>query len=342
LSQGGKALRIILAVETSCDETAVAILEDGSKLLSNIISSQIDIHRQFGGVVPEVASRNHLEQINILVDAAFKESGLSIEQVHGIAAACGPGLAGALLVGVNTAKGLAYSHGLPLLGVNHIEGHIYGNWLTHGQIDFPLIGLVVSGGHTALMRMMGHGRYELLGQTRDDAAGEAFDKTARAMGLAYPGGPEIDRLALEGQKGAYKLPRAWLKDTPWEFSFSGLKTAVIHLINQANMEKKSISIPDLAAAFQDSVVEVLVEKTIAAADFFGVHNILMAGGVAANQALRMTMSRRAQEKGMRLYCPDPVFCTDNAAMIACAAYYRFAGGERSGWDLNAAPGMKLY
>jgi N6-L-threonylcarbamoyladenine synthase len=329
-------------LETSCDETAVAILEDGARLLSNIISSQIDIHRPFGGVVPEVASRNHLEQMNILVDAAFKESGLSIDQIDGVAVACGPGLVGALLVGVNTAKGLAYSHGLPLLGVNHIEGHIYGNWLTHGHIDFPLIGLVVSGGHTALMRMTAHGQYTLLGQTRDDAAGEVFDKTARAMGLAYPGGPEIDRLASEGQKGAYKLPRAWLKDSPWEFSFSGLKTAVIQVLNRARIEKRVISIPDLAASFQDSVVEVLVEKTIAAADYFGIHNVLMAGGVAANQALRMTMNRRVREKGMRLYCPDPVFCTDNAAMIGCAAYYRFAQGDQSGWDLNAAPSMRLY
>jgi N6-L-threonylcarbamoyladenine synthase len=332
---------MILAIETSCDETAAAVLEDGSKLRANVISSQADIHSQFGGVIPELASRNHLEQVNILVESALRESGLTLGDMEGIAVSCGPGLAGALLVGVNTAKGLAYGLGLPLLGVNHIEGHIYANWLTHGRIEFPLIGLVVSGGHTALTRMTGHGRYELLGQTRDDSAGEAFDKAARAMGLPYPGGPEIDRMASEGRGGAYELPRAWLGDGSWEFSFSGLKTAVIRLI-QREREKKTLNIPDLAASFQEGVVEVLVEKTVHAAVHFGIGNVLMAGGVAANRALRERMARRTREEGLRLYCPEPVFCTDNAAMIACAAYYRFAGGERSGWDLNAAPGMKLY
>jgi N6-L-threonylcarbamoyladenine synthase len=332
---------VILAIETSCDETAAAVLEEGSRLRANVVASQADIHRQFGGVIPELASRNHLEQVNILVDSALRESGLALGDMDGIAVSCGPGLAGALLVGVNTAKGLAYGLGLPLLGVNHIEGHIYANWLTHGQIEFPLIGLVVSGGHTALTRMTGHGRYELLGQTRDDSAGEAFDKAARAMGLPYPGGPEIDRLASEGREGAYELPRAWLGDGSWEFSFSGLKTAMMRLV-QREREKKTLNIPDLAASFQESVVEVLVEKTVRAAVRFETGNVLMAGGVAANRKLRERMARRAREEGLRLYCPEPVFCTDNAAMIACAAYYRFAGGERSGWDLNAIPGMKLY
>jgi N6-L-threonylcarbamoyladenine synthase len=336
----GDAPRRILAIETSCDETAAAILENGRELRANIIFSQADIHRQFGGVIPELASRNHLEYIHITIDAALRESGLTLRDMEGIAVSCGPGLAGALLVGVNTAKGLAYGLGLPLLGVNHIEGHIYANWLTHGRIGFPLIGLVVSGGHTALMRMAGHGRYELLGQTRDDSAGEAFDKAARAMGLPYPGGPEIDRLAAEGRKDAYRLPRALLNDG-WEFSFSGLKTAVLRLIRQAR-EEEGLNLPDLAASFQESVVDILTEKTIRAAVHFGIKNVLMAGGVAANRELRERMARRARAEGLRLYCPSPVFCTDNAAMIACAAYYRFAAGERSGWDLNAVPGMKLY
>jgi N6-L-threonylcarbamoyladenine synthase len=227
-----------------------------------------------------------------------------------------------------------------LLGVNHVEGHIYANWLTHERIEFPLIGLIVSGGHTVLLRMTGHGSYELLGRTRDDSAGEAFDKAARVMGLPYPGGPEIDRLASEGRKDAYKLPMALLNDNGWDFSFSGLKTAVTRLVQQEK-KKNTLNLPDLAASFQESAVEVLTEKTIRAALRFETGNILIAGGVAANRELRARMARRAREEGLRFYCPDPIFCTDNAAMIACVAYYRFAGGERSGWDLNAAPAMEL-
>jgi N6-L-threonylcarbamoyladenine synthase len=331
----------VMGIESSCDETAVAILQDGTKLAANLVASQIPIHQIYGGVVPEIASRQHLEVINGLIDQALKDAGIKLEDLDGIVVSQGPGLVGALLVGVSTAKALAYSLNIPLLGVNHMEGHIYANWLAHGPIDFPVLGLIVSGGHTALMLLEGHGQYRLLGQTRDDAAGEAFDKVARAMKLGYPGGPIIDKLAMQGNPAAYELPRAWLADTPWDFSFSGLKTAVLNILNQAQMRDEEIVTEDLAASFQASVVEVLTEKALRAAEQFGVKQILLAGGVAANMGLRQALEDRCRQAGLKLYYPPAALCTDNAAMIVMAGYHRLVQGHRSGWDLNAVPAMKL-
>ena len=338
----GQDKEIIMAVETSCDETAVAILAEGKDLLTNIVSSQIKVHQQYGGVVPEIASRKHLEQVNGLISLALKEAKLNFSQLSALAVTYGPGLVGALLVGVSTVKALAYSLKLPLLAVNHIEGHIYANWLTHKHIEFPLIGLIVSGGHTALVEMRGHGEYVLLGQTQDDAVGEAYDKVARAMGLSYPGGPLLDRLAQEGNPEAVKLPRAWLGENSYDFSFSGLKTAVLNYLNRASQKGEKVIQADLAASFQASVVEVLVEKTVRAAKQKGILSVLMAGGVSANSSLRVEMQKRCGQEGLKLYYPPLEFCTDNAAMIACAAHYRYLKGEFANWSLNAVPQLRLY
>jgi len=333
---------IILAVETSCDETAVAVLANGDDLLANLVSSQIQVHRQFGGVVPEIASRHHLEQVNRLVDLALQEAKLGLADLEAIAVTYGPGLVGALLVGVSTAKALAYSRNLPLVGVNHIEGHIYANWLTHRKIEFPLACLVVSGGHTALVRMNDHGSYHLLGQTQDDAAGEAYDKVARAMGLGYPGGPLLDELARKGNPQAIPLPRAWLGEDSFDFSFSGLKTAVLNYQNRVAQKGEEVNKADLAAAFQASVVEVLVEKTVRAACKNKLKTVLLAGGVAANSLLREQLKKRCEDEGLALLYPPLQYCTDNAAMIACAGYYRYKRGERANWHLNAVPNLKLF
>ncbi len=332
---------IILAVETSCDETAAAILADGKKLLANVVASQIKIHQKYGGVVPEIASRHHLEQVNMVIEMALAEAKLGFSDLSGIAVAYGPGLAGALLVGVNTAKALAYSLGLPLIGVNHIEGHIYANWLVSRDIEFPLVCLVVSGGHTLLVKMEGHGEYLLLGQTQDDAAGEAFDKVARVMGLGYPGGPMIDKLAKRGNPKAIELPRAWLGADSYNFSFSGLKTAVLNYLNKVAMKKEEVDKADLAASFQESVIEVLVEKTMCAAKKHGVKTILLAGGVSANTGLRERFKTRCEEEKKTLYIPPIEYCTDNAAMIAAAGYYRYMARDWADWRLNAVPGLKL-
>ncbi len=334
--------KIIMAIETSCDETAVAVLANESEILANIISSQIPLHQEYGGVVPELASRHHLEQVNRLVDLALEEAGLTFQELNAIAVTYGPGLVGALLVGVSTAKALAYSLGLPLLGVNHIEGHIYANWLANPELSFPVLCLVVSGGHTALIRMYDHGHYELLGQTQDDAVGEAYDKVARAMGLGYPGGPILDKLAKDGNGEAFDFPRAWLGANSFDFSFSGVKTAVLNHLNQAAQRGEKLNLADLAASFQCSVVEVLVEKTIKAAKESGIEQVLLAGGVAANSYLREQLTKRCAEEGKKLACPPLKYCTDNAAMIACAAHYRLKKGESSDWYLNAVPNLKLY
>jgi len=333
---------ILLAIETSCDETAVAVLAEGRDLLANIISSQVAVHRLYGGVVPEIASRQHLEQVNRLIDVALAEADISFAELSAIAVSYGPGLVGALLVGVSTAKALAYGLDLPLVGVNHIEGHIYANWLVNRRIEFPAICLVVSGGHTALVEASGHGKYELLGQTIDDAAGEAFDKVARAMGLGYPGGPLIDALAVKGDPQRFPLPRAWLVPDSLDFSFSGLKTAVLNHLNKSAMKGEEINKADLAAGFQASVIEVLVEKTIAAAQKRRITTILLAGGVAANSALREQLRQRCAEEGFVLSYPPLEYCTDNAAMIACAGHYRLQAGERADWHLNAVPNLKLF
>ncbi|MCR4443079.1 MAG: tRNA (adenosine(37)-N6)-threonylcarbamoyltransferase complex transferase subunit TsaD [Peptococcaceae bacterium] len=334
---------IILAVETSCDETAVAVLANGREILADIVSSQVDTHRRFGGVVPEIASRHHLEQVNRLIDLALNEAKIGFSALAAVCVTYGPGLVGALLVGVSTAKSLAYSLGLPLVAVNHIEGHIYANWLVRfREPEFPLACLVVSGGHTALIEMTGHGDYRLLGQTQDDAAGEAYDKVARALGLGYPGGPALEALAREGNPAALRLPRAWLGEESFDFSFSGLKTAVLNCLNRAAQKGEEVNKADLAAAFQSSVVEVLVEKTVRAAKSRGLKMVLLAGGVAANSLLREEMSRRCEEERLGLLYPPLMYCTDNAAMIGCAGYYRFKRGERAGWNLNAVPGLKLF
>lgn len=332
----------ILAIETSCDETSIAVIEKGTKILSNIVASQINIHQKYGGVVPEIASRYHLEQVNIVLEEALREANCSWQDLTAIGVTYGPGLVGALLVGVSTAKALSFSTGLPLIGVNHIEGHVYANWLEHGEIELPALCLVVSGGHTAIVKITDHCEYELLGQTRDDAAGEAFDKVARAVGLGYPGGPLIDKLAPQGDPTAYELPRAWLEEHSLDFSFSGIKSAVLNLLNRAQQKGEEIHKANLAASFQAAVVEVLVEKTGKAIEKTEAKTVLLAGGVAANSGLRAAMSQKVNEKGIKLLYPSLPLCTDNAAMIGAAAYYRWLKGERANLYLNAVPNLKLY
>ncbi|RJQ30440.1 MAG: tRNA (adenosine(37)-N6)-threonylcarbamoyltransferase complex transferase subunit TsaD [Peptococcaceae bacterium] len=333
--------RLIMGIETSCDETAAAVVADGVAILSNVVSSQVDAHRKFGGVVPEVASRKHLELINQVIAAALAEAGLGFDDLHAVAVTYGPGLAGALLVGVSAAKALAYGLNIPLIGVNHIEGHIYANFLAEPGISFPLLCLVVSGGHTDLVYMAGHGCYQLVGRTRDDAAGEAYDKVARVMGMGYPGGPALDRLAGEGDAGSVSLPRAYLEEGSLDFSFSGLKSAVINFLRCSEQAGKTVNKADLAAGFQQAVVAVLVDKTLAAAGAMGVSTVLLAGGVAANSRLRTELAARAEKEGYRLVCPPASLCTDNAAMIACTAYYKYLRGAFAPLTLNAVPNLKL-
>lgn len=329
---------LILGIETSCDETAAAIVKNGKEILSNIINSQINIHSQFGGVVPEVASRKHIENISLVVDAAFREAGLAYSDIDAVAVTNRPGLIGALLVGLSFAKSFAYALDRPLLAVNHLEGHIYANFLEHSGIDFPAICLVVSGGHTSLLYMSSVGEYELIGQTRDDAAGEAFDKVARFLGLGYPGGPAIQKAAEKGEPGRMILPRVYLDRNDFEFSFSGLKTASMNEWNKLK-RKGMANVNDLAAEFQAALVEVLVEKTIKAAAKYKVRTILMAGGVAANQELRNMMKNRGQELGLSVYYPSLLLCTDNAAMIAGNAHNSYIKGDFAPLNINAYPGL---
>jgi N6-L-threonylcarbamoyladenine synthase len=332
------APRLILGIETSCDETAAAVVEDGRRLRSNIVASQFHLHAQYGGVVPEVASRHHLEVILQVVDAALEEASCRWRDIAGVAVTAGPGLSGALLVGVNTAKTLAWAHGLPLLGVNHLEAHLYANWIeVEGRAyrvpELPALGLIVSGGHTDLVRMRAHGDYARLGRTRDDAAGEAFDKVGRLLGLGFPGGPAIER-AARGQKPAGRLPRAWLKGSD-DFSFSGLKTAVLHLVRGEKGEPPPV--PAIAASFQDSVIDVLTKKAVAAAEREGARSLLLSGGVAANTPLRELLVARSP---VPVFAPPPVLCTDNGAMIAACAHYRF-DALRAGWDLDARADLRF-
>ena len=332
----------ILGIETSCDETAAAVVADGKRILSNPIASQVEIHARYGGIVPEVASRQHILAIIPIVQQAMTEAGVSWNNIDGVAVTVGPGLAGSLLVGVNVAKTLALTRGLPMTGVNHLEGHIYANWLNSCQPHFPLICLIVSGGHSDLVLMKGHGDYVVLGRTRDDAAGEAFDKAARILGLGYPGGPAIQESSKNGT-ASLKLPRAWLKGTS-DFSFSGVKTSLLRLVEgdkvslSANQSNQLPSQSDAAASFQEAVVEVLVTKTVAAAKELRVKQILLAGGVASNKLLRHWL---VENSPIPVLIPEPVLCTDNAAMIAACGYYRFQAGKVDGLDLDVFPSLKL-
>jgi N6-L-threonylcarbamoyladenine synthase len=351
-------MTLILGIETSCDETAAAVVEDGQRILSNVVASQIDIHRRYGGVFPEVASRQHVLSITPVVEEAMAEARVSWDDLEAVAVTYGPGLAGSLLVGVNAAKGIALGCGLPLLGINHIEAHIYANWLSplpppqpfdpaQGRrwggkreggegpgVVFPVLCLVVSGGHTELILMSGHGQYQRLGGTLDDAAGEAFDKVGRLLGLDYPGGPAIEQAAQYGDPTAFDLPRAWLGDS-YDFSFSGLKTAVLRIVKKY---ERQLPVVDLAASFQVAVVDVLVEKAKRAAEEYQAEQILLSGGVAANKLLRREMAERSD---LPVLCPPISLCTDNAAMVAAAAYFRYQAGYRSGWDLDVIPNLKL-
>ena len=331
----------ILAIESSCDETAAAVVENGRKVLSNVISSQIELHKLYGGVVPEIASRKHIEKVNQVIQAALEEAGVTLDEIDAIGVTYGPGLVGALLVGVAEAKAIAFAKGLPLVGVHHIEGHISANYIEHPDLEPPFMSLVVSGGHTHLVSVEDYGVYKILGRTRDDAAGEAFDKVARAIGLGYPGGPKIDALSKQGDPHAITFPKAHVTDAPLDFSFSGVKSAVLNYINSCEMKGESFEPADIAASFQEAVVEVLVEHSMAAVDMYGVDKFAIAGGVAANQGLRQAMKAACEKKGIRFYYPSPIFCTDNAAMIGAAAYYDYIAGERADFSLNAIPNLKL-
>ncbi len=331
----------ILAIETSCDETSAAVVKDGREVLSNIISSQIDIHKIYGGVVPEIASRKHIEAINIVIENALKEASVELKDLDAVAVTFGPGLVGALITGLSVAKALAYGLDLPLIGVHHIEGHISANYISHKELEPPFVCLVVSGGHTQLVHVKDYGKYEIVGQTRDDAAGEAFDKIARTLELGYPGGPAIDKLAKKGDSERIVFPKSNIKDNPFDFSFSGLKTAVINYIHNAEQRNEPIAKEDIAAGFQKAVVDVLAVNTINCALDKKTDKIIIAGGVAANSSLRNEMEHLASENNMKLYYPSMVLCTDNAAMIGCAAYYKLLRGEIDDLTLNAVPYLSI-
>ncbi len=332
---------LILAIESSCDETAAAVVENGRNVLSNIISSQIEIHKEFGGVVPEVASRKHIENINDVVAQALTQAHVSAEDIDAVAVTYGPGLVGALLVGVNFAKGLAYAWNKPLIGVNHIEGHISANFIEDKSLEPPFVCLVASGGHTHLVYVKGHGEYEVLGKTRDDAAGEAFDKIARAIGLGYPGGPLIDKAAKSGNKDAIKFPRVVINDDTLDFSFSGLKSSVLNYIHNSRQKNEEIVVEDVAASFQEAVVEVLVLKAIKAAKMKNCRTVALAGGVASNSSLRKMLQEECLKNNYKFVKPSAVLCTDNAAMIGCAGYYKYLKNEFSESSLNAMPNLEL-
>lgn len=332
---------LILAIESSCDETAAAVVKNGREVLSNVINTQIVIHTEYGGVVPEIASRKHIENINPVIKKALTDAGVTLDDIDAIGVTYGPGLVGALLVGVAEAKAIAFAKNKPLVGVHHIEGHISANYVENKELEPPFVALVVSGGHTHLVKVNDYGEYEIIGRTRDDAAGEAFDKVARAIGLGYPGGPKIDKLAKEGNPEAIEFPRAHVDDAPYDFSFSGIKSAVLNYINSANMQGKEINRADVAASFQKAVVDALVSRAVKLAKECGMDKLAIAGGVASNSALRAAVQEECAKNNIRFYSPSPVLCTDNAAMIGAAAYYEYIKGVRHGYDLNAVPNLKL-
>jgi N6-L-threonylcarbamoyladenine synthase len=331
----------ILAIETSCDETAAAVVYNGREVRSNVISSQIDLHKLYGGVVPEIASRKHIEKINFVIEEALVEADVTLDEIDAIGVTYGPGLVGALLVGVAAAKAIAFAKKLPLIGVNHIEGHICANYIESTELKPPFVTLIVSGGHTHLVMVKDYGVYEILGQTRDDAAGEAYDKVARAIGLGYPGGPKIDKLAKEGNPDAILFPKGKVADAPLDFSFSGLKSAVLNYINGCKMKGIAYNPADVAASFQKAVVEVLVEHSMRAVKELQIDKLAISGGVTANSSLREEMKIACEENGVRFYCPSLGMCTDNGAMIGVAAYYQYQRGVTSNWELNAIPNLKL-
>lgn len=332
---------LILAIESSCDETAASVVKNGREVLSNVISSQIELHKLYGGVVPEIASRKHIEKINQVIEEALEEANVTLDDLDAIGVTYGPGLVGALLVGVAEAKAIAYAKDLTLVGVHHIEGHISANYIENLELEPPFICLVVSGGHTHLVCVKDYGKYEIIGRTRDDAAGEAFDKVARAIGLGYPGGPKIDKLSKEGNAEAIVFPKAHITDAPYDFSFSGVKSAVLNYINGCKMKGEEYNNADIAASFQKAVTDVLVENAMRAVKEYGLNKFAIAGGVASNSTLRAAMQKACEKEAIEFYHPSPIYCTDNAAMIGVAAYYEYINGTRHGWDLNAVPNLKL-
>lgn len=331
----------ILAIESSCDETAAAVIKNGRQVCSNVIFSQIELHKLYGGVVPEIASRKHIEKVNQVIREALDEASMQLQDVDAIAVTYGPGLVGALLVGVAEAKAIAYAAKKPLVGVHHIEGHIAANYIENLDLEPPFLCLVVSGGHTHLVKVVDYDQFEIIGKTRDDAAGEAFDKVARAIGLGYPGGPKIDALAKEGDRNAIAFPRAKVEGNEYDFSFSGLKSAVLNYLNQCEMKQVEVNRADVAASFQYAVIDVLTTHAIHAAKELGIDKLAIAGGVASNSSLRQNLQEACDREGIRFYHPSPIFCTDNAAMIGAAGYYAYQNGVRHGLDLNAVPNLKI-
>lgn len=331
----------ILAIESSCDETAAAVIKNGRQVCSNVIFSQIELHKLYGGVVPEIASRKHIEKVNQVIRQALDEASMQLQDIDAIAVTYGPGLVGALLVGVAEAKAIAYAAHKPLVGVHHIEGHIAANYIENSDLEPPFLCLVVSGGHTHLVKVVDYDRFEILGKTRDDAAGEAFDKVARAIGLGYPGGPKIDALAKEGDRNAIVFPRAKVDGNEYDFSFSGLKSSVLNYLNQCEMKQNEVNRADVAASFQYAVIDVLTTHAIHAAKQLGIDKLAIAGGVASNSSLRQNLQEACEREGIRFYHPSPIFCTDNAAMIGVAGYYAYCNGVRHGLDLNAVPNLKI-
>ena len=332
---------LILAIESSCDETAASVVKNGRTILSNVISSQIDIHTLYGGVVPEIASRKHIERINYVIEEALEKAKVTLEEIDAVGVTYGPGLVGALLVGVAEAKAIAYAAKKPLVGVHHIEGHISANYIENLDLEPPFLCMVISGGHTHLVLVKDYGTYEVIGRTRDDAAGEAFDKVARAIGLGYPGGPKVDKLAKEGNPLAIPFPRSSVEGAPFDFSFSGLKSAVLNYLNVCEMKNIEVNKADVAASFQKAVVDSLVSRAIHACKEYRMDKLAIAGGVACNSAIRAEFAEQCKCHKIGFYYPSPIYCTDNAAMIGVAAYYEYLAGTRHGWDLNAIPNLKL-